>query len=55
MPTEPPDRLATIPADAVKLLPADDVSPPILHAEGWDDPVPFEGPVNTAGAEDSRS
>jgi len=50
---DPPNRLATIPAGAIKVLPADDVSPPILHAEGWDDPVPLEGPVNTAGAEDS--
>jgi len=50
---DPPDRLASIPAGSVKVTPADDVAPPILRAEGWEDPVPLEGPINTAGAEDS--
>ena len=40
----------------VKVDPADDVYPPLLSADlagEFEDPVPFEGPVNSAGAEDS--
>ncbi|MBN1781478.1 hypothetical protein JW948_10160 [bacterium] len=42
-----------IPADAVKMTPDTDLYPPVLHAAGWEQPVPLPGPVNTAGAEDS--
>lgn len=46
-------RTESIPGDAVKRLPAEDTHPPVLHAKAWAEPVPLEGPVNTAGAEDS--
>jgi hypothetical protein len=39
-----------------KVDPADDVYPPMLSAalaDEFEDPVPYEGPVNSAGAEDS--
>jgi hypothetical protein len=39
-----------------KVDPADDVYPPLLSADladEFEDPVPLEGPVNSAGAEDS--
>ncbi|MEW6749202.1 MAG: hypothetical protein AB1295_05845 [Candidatus Micrarchaeota archaeon] len=50
---EPPSRGSAIPADAVKMHPADDMHPPIMHSGLWNDPVPLDGPVNTAGGEDS--
>jgi hypothetical protein len=40
----------------VKVDPSDDVYPPMLNAalaEEFEEPVPYEGPVNSAGAEDS--
>jgi hypothetical protein len=46
-------RESVIPPDAVKMLPADDAYPPILHSEDYEEPVPLAYPVNTAGAEDS--
>ncbi len=48
-----PERSGAISASAVKVTPAADQYPPILHAEGWEAPVPVPGPINTAGAEDS--
>ncbi len=49
-------RYSTIPASAVKMTPDNDPVPPQL-AEGfkefWHDPVPMEGPINSAGLEDS--
>jgi len=48
-----PPRSETIPSDAVKMTPATDLYPPILHSDEWSAPVPMPGPVNTAGAEDS--
>jgi hypothetical protein len=48
----PVDRLDTIPATSAKMSPADDPWPP-QAGPGWSQPVPLEGPVNTAGAEDS--
>jgi hypothetical protein len=48
-----PTRSDSIPQDAVKMRPQEDDHPPILHVEGWSDPVPLPGPINTAGAEDS--
>ncbi|MEK7655157.1 MAG: hypothetical protein AAB386_00540 [Patescibacteria group bacterium] len=47
------ERSATIPAIAKKLSLKDDLYPPKLHSDEWEKPVPLEGPVNTAGAEDS--
>jgi len=47
------DREPSIPADAVKMLPASDLYPPILHSPSWQEPIPLPGPINTAGAEDS--
>jgi len=46
-------RAAAIPPDAVKMTPATDSFPPVLRSDSWEAPVPMEGPVNTAGAEDS--
>ncbi len=46
------DRLARIPTGAIKGTPENDLYPPAASA-GWSQPVPLEGPVNTAGAEDS--
>jgi len=48
-----PSREGKIPADAVKMTPEMDQYPPQLHSSEWNEPVPLEGPVNTAGAEDS--
>ena len=42
-----------IPSDAVKADPSSDLYPPVLHADGFEAPVPLGPPVNTAGAEDS--
>lgn len=52
-PTPARTRAQTIPKDAVKLSPATDPLPPILHSTEWENPVPLPGPINTAGAEDS--
>jgi hypothetical protein len=46
-------RAEAIPSEAGKRLPADDLFPPVLHNNSWQEPVPLTGPVNTAGAEDS--
>ena len=46
-------RLESLPADAVKITPENDLYPPILHSDEYETPVSLEGPVNTAGAEDS--
>lgn len=48
-----PPRESAIPADAVKLTPAEDPFPPILHLAGWAEPAPLPSAVNTAGGEDS--
>ncbi len=47
------DRLASLPADAVKQTPETDLYPPKSFADEYADPVPLLYPVNTAGAEDS--
>jgi hypothetical protein len=52
LPTPIADRLAPIPANATKVTPANDFWPPIA-VDGWSQPEPMAGPVNTAGAEDS--
>lgn len=46
-------RQSKIPTDAVKMAPETDFHPPILHSGEYEQPVPLEGPINTAGAEDS--
>ncbi|MBS3749998.1 MAG: PD40 domain-containing protein [Anaerolineales bacterium] len=48
-----PSRESKIPSDAVKMGPDNDPHPPILHAQGWEEPVPAPGPINTAGGEDA--
>lgn len=52
-PTPIKSREDSLPASAVKVLPAQDAFPPILHASGWQVPAPVGGAINTAGAEDS--
>jgi len=52
-PTPSPTREESIPPGAVKMTPEQDPTPPILHVTDWDQPVPVDGVVNTAGAEDS--
>lgn len=49
-------RLEAIPTDAVKITPETDSIRPLLNpdfSELWHDPVPLEGPINTAGGEDA--
>ena len=47
------ERQAAIPDYKIKLLPADDEFPPILHFDGWYAPEPLAAEINTAGLEDS--
>ena len=46
-------REDAIPDDAIKVTPETDRFPPVLHLDGWEDPIPMEGPVNTRGGEDA--
>jgi hypothetical protein len=46
-------RESAIPSDAVKMTPAMDLFPPVLHSSEWLEPVPVSSVINTAGAEDS--
>ena len=46
------ERESSIPDDVVKITPENDLSPPILHSELFENPVQFSD-INTAGAEDS--
>jgi len=46
-------RYSMIPANATKMSPDSDVSPPVLHSDEWTAPVPVGAPIDTAGAEDS--
>jgi hypothetical protein len=48
-----PSRESTIPSSAVKITPQTDPNPPKSLSTEYYDPVPVEGAVNTAGAEDS--
>lgn len=52
-PTETIDRESKIPPGQVKITPATDLFPPILHSDEYEQPVPLPYPINTAGAEDS--
>ncbi len=48
------DRSTYIPVDAVKMSPAGDPAPPVLHlTETYHPPEPLDSTINTAGAEDS--
>jgi len=47
------ERESKIPADAVKITPSADVSPPKSYSDEYENPVPLPYPINTAGAEDS--
>jgi hypothetical protein len=47
------DRESKIPEDAIKVMPEDDLFPPVLHSDEFYEPVPMEYPINTKGAEDS--
>lgn len=43
-----------LPPGAVKVTPATDAAPPVLHLTNeYEDPEPLDGTINTAGAEDS--
>jgi hypothetical protein len=53
IPQDAPDREIEIPPNAIKGSPEMDSTPPILHSDQWQVPVPVPGDVNTAGAEDS--
>ena len=46
-------RSEAIPEGAQKGLPSTDHHPPVMHSSFWFEPIPLEGPINTAGAEDS--
>jgi hypothetical protein len=46
-------RAEAIPANAVKVKPAEDAFPPQLHSDAYKEPVPLGDATNTAGAEDS--
>ena len=50
---QPLTRAESIPLDADKISPEEDLFPPQLHSQEWEQPVPVPGPINTAGAEDS--
>jgi hypothetical protein len=57
-PAQPPtpttiSRKSALPPGAVKIHPADDPHPPILHHPDWEAPIPLPGPINTAGGEDA--
>jgi len=47
------DRLVKIPKDIVKGTPANDAHPPVLHSSEFENPIPLDSIINTAGAEDS--
>ena len=52
-PTPLPARESKIPPGAFKVTSARDPFPPLMHSDEWTHPIPLEGGVNTAGAEDS--
>ena len=58
MPVENPilqeqTRENAIPEAAIKATPSSDFYPPVLHSDEWNQPVPLEQAINTAGGEDS--
>jgi hypothetical protein len=46
------EREDMLPADIMKREPETDNYPPILHSNDYEEPVPLQYPVNTAGGED---
>jgi hypothetical protein len=52
-PSPAPSRQQAIPTDAAKMTPDQDLFPPVLHSDAWQQPIPMPGPINTAGGEDS--
>ena len=42
-----------IPSKAIKYTPGTDITPPILHSDEWQQPIPLPGSPTTAGFEDS--
>ena len=48
-----PTRESAIPATLVKITPQMDINPPNSFSTEYYDPVPVDGTINTAGAEDS--
>lgn len=46
-------REESLPGDIAKRTPSGDATSPILHSDIFSEPIPMEGPLNTAGAEDS--
>lgn len=48
-----PTRESAIPDGAVKMTPGTDLSPPVMHSDKWEKPVPMPAPISSAGAEDS--
>ncbi len=48
-----PSRKEAIPKNAVKMNPGKDVFLPVVHSNKWMQPIPMEGSINTAGAEDA--
>lgn len=48
-----PTRQSTIPSNAIKVSGSEDLHPPILYSNDWNQPVPLPSAINTAGAEDS--
>lgn len=47
------DREGTLPLDIEKMAPEDDLYPPMLHDDSFEQPIPLPYPLNTSGAEDS--
>ena len=52
-PTQVPDRVSSVPANAVKMGPENDANPVGSYSAEYAQPVLLPGEVNTAGAEDS--
>jgi len=50
---QPLARAESIPLNAHKISPEEDLFPPQLHSQEWEQPIPVPGPINTTGAEDS--
>jgi hypothetical protein len=48
-----PSRYSKIPDDLIKILPEDDLNPPVSESDEYYDPVTVPGLVNTPGGEDS--
>lgn len=46
------DRHEAIPSDVAKVTPEEDPTPPILHSDEFQEPIPLPG-ISTAGAEDA--